>query len=669
MKLLFTLLFTGCALFSTAQKKLSDFEKYGRITPAHLQVKEYDIDKEAGAVILNKRRDLSIVGNGKSGFSLENHYHSVIHILNKKSYDEATIQISLYKDESLEEKITSFKASTYNLENGKVSEIKLKKSDIIYDKVDKNHIEAKFTMPQVKEGSIIEFDFITNSDFIMVPDPWYFQTTTVPVLWSEMTFAVPEFFNYRQLQLGYHPMFINDKKSEKLNFSVSEQRSATGSDRFEFTANVTEYRWVMINLPTLKEESYTRSVKNHIARMELLLMAQRDPLSFHNYTTTWKEVMKDLNKSESFGQRLNTNNNWLGDELKPLYSKIENPLEKAEAIYAYVRDQYSHTAGGGIYMSDNLKSVFKAKKGTPAELNLLLTAMLRYAGIDANPVLLSTAEHGYAFDYTPMISSMNYVIVQTDIQGKRYYLDASKPRLGFNRLPTNCYNGNARVADAEASPILLTPDSLMESQVDQYFIFADSTGAWKGFVKKNLGYYNSYSLRNKIAGSGKEDYFKEIKKEYPQNIAISDLQFEALENPDIPMNVNYNISIDKGDEDIIYLNPTFKEGYKTNPFSAETRSYPVEMPYLINETLVATIQIPMGYELDEIPKQARIQLDESGKNYFEYLITESGGTISFRNTLKLNKTLFSPEEYTSLREFFTYVVKKQKEQIVLRKKK
>ncbi|MEO6820405.1 MAG: transglutaminase domain-containing protein, partial [Ginsengibacter sp.] len=562
MKLLLTILFTGCALFSSAQKKLSGFEKYGQITAAHLNVKEYDIDKEAGAVVLNKRRDLSIVGNVKGGFSLEDHFHSVIHILNKKSYDEATIEIPLYKNEALEEKIVTFKAVTYNLENEKISETKMKKGDIIYEKVDKNRILAKFTMPQVKEGSIIEFDYVTNSDFLMVPDTWYFQSTAMPVLWSEMTFTVPDFYDYRQLQLGYHRLYINERKSGKNQFTVMDQSTGNATDKFTFTTNVAEYRWVMIDIPALKEESYTRSVKNHIARMELLLMTQREPLKFHNYSTTWQEVMRDLNKSESFGQKLNANNNWLGDELKPLYSKTEDKLEKAKSIYAYVRDQYSHTDGGGIYMSDNLKNVFKAKKGKPAELNLLLTAMLRYAGINANPVVLSTAEHGYAFDYTPMISSMNYVIVQTDIDGKRYYLDASKARLGFDKLPINCYNGNARIVDDEASSILLTPDSIKESEVNQYFMFADPSGSWKGNARKQLGYYQSYSLRNKIVASGKEDYLKELKNAYPQNMSISDLEMEALTDLDEPMTVSYNIAIDKGDDDIIYLNPTFNEGFK-----------------------------------------------------------------------------------------------------------
>ena len=179
---------------------------------------------------------------------------------------------------------------------------------------------------------------------------------------------------------------------------------------------------------------------------------------------------------------------------------------------------------------------------------------------------------------------------------------------------------------------------------------------------------NILFLQTPQGTGGKDDYLKEIKKNYPQNISINDLQFEATEDLDVPMSVNYNIAIDLKDENIIYLNPTFNEGFKNNPFTAETRTYPVEMPYAMNETVVATIQIPMGFEVDEMPKQTRILLDETGQNYYEYLISISGNVISFRNTLKVNKTFFAPEEYISLRAFFGEIIKKQQEQIVLKKK-
>ena len=116
------------------------------------------------------------------------------------------------------------------------------------------------------------------------------------------------------------------------------------------------------------------------------------------------------------------------------------------------------------------------------------------------------------------------------------------------------------------------------------------------------------------------------------------------------------------------MNPVFKERYDENPFKAATRLYPVEMPYATDQTYLATIETPEGYELDEMPKQARMLMNEEGDASFDYLISNSKGIISMRMQLKINRTFFDPSEYDMLREFFNHVVAKQNEQLVFKKK-
>jgi hypothetical protein len=113
----------------------------------------------------------------------------------------------------------------------------------------------------------------------------------------------------------------------------------------------------------------------------------------------------------------------------------------------------------------------------------------------------------------------------------------------------------------------------------------------------------------------------------------------------------------------------FGEAYNENPFKSAERFYPVEMPYTSDETYLATIEIPAGYELDELPKSMKLKLNEEGEGYFEYMIAQSGRIISLRSRIKMNRATFQPEEYETLREFFNLVVAKQKEQIVFKKKK
>jgi len=80
------------------------------------------------------------------------------------------------------------------------------------------------------------------------------------------------------------------------------------------------------------------------------------------------------------------------------------------------------------------------------------------------------------------------------------------------------------------------------------------------------------------------------------------------------------------------------------------------------------MEVPEGFQVDELPKSARIRLNEND-GFFEYLIQQTPQNIQMRVKLKLNKAEFSPDDYSNLRDFFAFVVNKANEQIVFRKVK
>ena len=71
--------------------------------------------------------------------------------------------------------------------------------------------------------------------------------------------------------------------------------------------------------------------------------------------------------------------------------------------------------------------------------------MLNHEKINTNPVILSTRSHGITHQLYPLMDRFNYVICAAEIDNAVYYLDASRPRLGFAFLPSYCYNGHARL--------------------------------------------------------------------------------------------------------------------------------------------------------------------------------------------------------------------------------
>ena len=657
-----------CLFISQAFAQEKSKIKFGKITAEDFKQNVYNLDSSANAVVIADIGSTEIIGNTKGSFSLEFKNYRRAHILNKNGYDIADVEIRIYTDGSAEEELRSLKAVTYNLENGKVVETKLEtRSAVFKDKINKNLVIKKFTFPNIKEGSIIEYEYKLNSDFIFNLQPWDFQSE-YPCLWSEYNVSMPEFYYYVTLTQGYQPFYIQDRKDRRDNFSVTDNATTGASDRSSFSAGVTDFRWVMKDVPALKEESYTSTIDNHLSRIQFQLAELRDPFIPKKIMGTWQQACTDLLKDEDFGYSLNRDNGWLNDVMEEAIRGANTNLEKARNIFAYIRDNMTCTNYSRKYLEKPLKTVLKARNGNEAEINLLLTAMLLKAGLTADPVMLSTRSHGYSYPLYPMMDRFNYVISRLDIDGKFYYLDASQPRMGFGRLGYESYNGHARVINEAATPVELRADSLLEGKLTSVFIINDEKGNLTGSMQQAPGYYESYSLRNRIKDKGKEQLFSDIKKAFNADIEIAEPVIDSLDKYDQPLGIRYKFDLKTEGEDIIYFNPMFGEAWKENPFKSAQRTYPVEMPYAIDETYLLRLDVPKGYTIDELPKQILVKLNENDDGLFEYRLSESNGAISLRSRIRLKRAFFMPDEYETLREFFNLVVKKHSEQIVFKKK-
>jgi hypothetical protein len=644
--------------------------KFGNVSEKDFAVKIYPIDSNAQAVVIADIGTSSIEGNHKSGFSIFTKHYKRVHILSKNAFDEATVSLYLQTNGNEEEELDRLKAITYNLENGKVVEYKLDtKNGVFKEKLNRQTILKKFTFPNVKEGSILEYEYTVKSDFYWHLEPWAFQGE-YPRLWSEYNLELPEFLGYTFLTRGYKKYDIADKKTRNSSFTVMDASGTGASEKFQFNANVADHRWVIKNVPALKEESYTSTIRNHITRIEFQLAALRPPFPYRNFIESWSKVTGDLLKSESFGEKIARDNGWLDEYTRPLVQGAKSDLEKSRKIYYYVRDNFTCTDHSDFYAEQTLKNIVKSKKGTVSEINLLLTAMLKHEKINADPVMLSTRSHGTTYEMYPLLSQYDYVVVKADISNVSYYMDASEPLLGFGHLPVRCYNGHARVVNNEARPLYFTPDTLIERKNTSVFMINDEKGKIVGSMNVTPGYFESFRLREKIHDKGKEAYISEIKKSFGQEVAIDKFVLDSLDKPEEVMGVKFDFDLLEEKQDILYFSPLMAgEGFKENLFKSAERFYPVEMPYGFDQAYTLQMEVPEGYVVDELPKSMVVKMNEAEEGMFEYRISQSGNSISFRTRVQMKRAYYDPDEYEMLREFFNLIVSKQSEQIVFKKKK
>ena len=639
--------------------------KFGKISPEEFDLSKYNVDTSASAVVISDVGSSKFEGNSKGWFTLVFKHQLRIKIINKNGFDAANVEIPLYSNGTDEEVLDNLKAYTYNLENGQVVTTQLSSDAIFKNKLSRNRVNRKFTFPSVKAGSIIEYSYTILSDFLFNLQPWSFQGE-YPRIWSEYNVSIPEFFSYVTLGQGYHPYFIKDRSQSNQTFSVRVPGGTSSDNVFSLPANLTNYRWVIKNVPALKQEEFTSTLKNHVTRLEFQLAQYRFPdMPVKDIMGTWQTVSAKMLESEDFGAALNKNNNWLDDEMKTIIGNATDPLEKAKRIYSFVRDNFNCTDYSDVTLNKPLKTIFKLKNGSVSDINLLLIAMLHHQNIQADPVILSTRSHGFANIY-PLMNKFNYVIAEVNIGDKIIYLDASRSLLGFGYLPSYCYNGSARKISSETNLIDLPADSLHEKKLTTVFIFCDEKGNVDGTFKSTPGYYESLEIREKIKDKGEKDFFKKIKTDYNSSIEILEPGIDSLKITEQRLAIHYDFKINDMSESLIYFNPMMGEGLKNNLFKSAERKYPVEMPYTFDETYIFTMQIPKNYSVEEIPKSARVSLN-NGDGSFEYLIEKSEDQIQLRSRIIMNRANFAAEDYNSLRDFFGYVVKKHSEQIVLKK--
>jgi len=647
--------------------------KFGDISIEELKMTKYDNDSSASAVILADYGETIIQYSQNEGFQLKFERVKRIKILTKDGLDYANFSIQLYHDGGNGEKVSGLKAVTYNLDNGKIVETKAKSDGIFKEKYNDNFDLTKVTLPNVREGSIVEITYTILSDFIFNFQDWEFQST-IPTVMSEYRARIPEYFNYDKFMQGYIKLSINEASKFPASISITTRKESVivgGKTTFtteKINYEETRFRWAAVNVPAFKDEPFITTSRDYISKINFELAYTQYPGEpIKRYMGSWEDINKLYAESADFGDQV-SGNAFLKRTVEEITAGIVEPEEKISAIGTYVKHNIAWDETSWKFISKTLKKVLEDKKGNSAEINLLLASMLDKAGIIAFPVLLSTRDHGFIREETPISSQFNYVVVLAMIGEKSFLLDATEKLLPTGVLPERCLNGKGFVV----------------SKGGYKWIPLQSTTRSKVVVNADLEITKEMELAGKLqidrggydGLAGRKRYFSRDEKEYVKNFVGSRsweiIKSEITNTKEIqhPLKEIYELVMNEqmtsaGDQ--IYLNPLFLNRIEENPLKLENREYPVDFGSPYEQIYMCRIKMPEGYQVDELPKPKMLALPENAGRY-TYSVTQAGNILNVISNLQINRSLFSQLEYPNLREFYNQVVAKQYEQIVLKRK-
>ncbi len=645
----------------------------GKVSKEELIEKQHPLEPDAAAAILFESGKTYMEFSESQGFMLTTEVDIRIKIYNKEGYEWGNRAISYYIGDNPGEKVNFSKAFTYNLVNGSIEKTKLKSEGEFDEKTNKYWARKKITMPNVKEGSVIEYRYVITSPFLSNVPEWQFQSG-IPVNYSKYVTSFPEYFGFKTNFRGFITPQISKSAAQKTFNYTSKERLGQGgivtstnfsSEQITYTEAVTTY--VAEKMPSMKDEDYVSNIKNYISAVEHELSIIKYPNQpIKSLSTTWEDLAKTIYKSPSFGDELKKTG-YFEDDLKALTAGLTSADEKAVAVFNFVKSRMNWNSYTDYTCNDGVRKAYKDKVGNIAEINLMLTAMLRSAGITANPVLLSTRSNGIAF--FPNRSAYNYVVCAIENNNRILLLDASDKNALPNILPVRALNWYGRIIreDGSSAQVDLMPKSASKDVVNMVATI-DSQGKLTGKLRDQYFDYNALVYRALFAGLTKENYLEKLEKRFA-GLEISDDYTVVNDDLSKPVTESYsfthtNVSEIIGDK--IYFAPMVFFAHKENPFKQDKREYPVDFVFPNQDKYMLTINIPDGYAVESLPAPAAVNLSD-GLCKFSFNISSNGKQIQVASTFDVNEAIVGPDDYIALRDFYKAMIEKQNEKIVLKK--
>lgn len=647
-----------------------DYE-LGKVTVAELEEKEHPIEKDAEAAVLFDIGRTYFNFDINSGFKMMTEVTTKIKIYKKEGYAFGDIEVPVYVGGTNRETVNFSKAFTYNLVNGKVEKTKLKSDGEFLDKTNKYWNKVKISMPNIKEGSIIEYKYVLTSPYFSNVPEWYFQKS-IPVKYSKFETVFPEFYAYNARSKGYiSPKVSTSSKTTTFNYTDKEKvvtrtiHTNYSQEQFIYKESTTTY--IAENLPSMKQEDFVSNIKNYTASVDHELSSISNPNSpIEYYTTTWDDVCKNIYNTESFGSEVKKTGYFETDLDFVLQGKNTRD-EKIIAVLDFVKKQVKWNEYNGIYCDEGVRSAYKNKTGNVAEINLMLVSMLRYAGLDANPILVSTQAHGIPL--YPSRSSFNYVIAAVEIQDDLILLDATDQNSYINVLPTRVLNWNGRLIRKDGSSTFANLQPKFISKENTLgLINLSSDGSVNGKIRTQYHDYNAWRFRDRYLNLAKESYLESLEKRLA-NIEIDEYKTANDKDVSVPISEEFNFShsgISEVIGDKIFVTPLLFYAITENPFKVDKREYPIDFVYPQEDKYTITLTIPEGYAVEYLPKALALSFNDNLLSY-RFNAQATGNKIQLSMSLNVNQSMIMPDNYADLKDFFKRIVENQTDKIILKK--
>lgn len=350
----------------------------------------------------------------------------------------------------------------------------------------------------------------------------------------------------------------------------------------------------------------------------------------------------------------------------------ETAEEKAASIYHWVAEKIRYIAveyGEAGFEPHGASEVFKNKYGDCKDQAVLLIGMLRYAGIPAYPVLISTRGNWRLDDNFPALV-FDHAIVLAKIGERSVFLDPTGETVPFGDLPRSDQNRKALILVQGKAEIETVP--LFSADQNKFILkmnlrISEDETIWGTRQIFTFGVYDQgqrWWIKYTKPALIKEQ-LKSVINSFSPGVELLDYHISNAEELGRPIEITVKFRGSKfltslGEERLIPI----LGGVSADLVSREKRSYPLDFGGLRESKTLIQVKLPDGLRVKYLPPPII-----KDTKWFTYInkYTFSNSTVYFEELMSDKATRISVDEYTQYKEVYEELARQTDKQVVLSK--
>ena len=632
--------------FCNAQQAVTEF---GDFTAGEINLKQCEFDKDADAVVLLDKANSYYNDN----YNLITERRIRIKILKEKGIKRGDIHIRYYSDEGFES-ISGIDAAVLNFNDyqNKVWS-KLDRKFIYTKKLNKYYSEISFALPDVKQGSLIEYKYESQMKHYGGLREWVFQKDIPVILSSYNLTVVPNSeFAYSVYKSKDMPILV-------------KPNSGSGNILFE-----------MNNIPGLREEAFMGAARDYLQRVNFQFAGYNHVegsgytmtrTSTTKYSTTWKDLAQEMLSGAGFGSQINKSLSG-ADILQQTWMKETDEFIRMKTIHDYVKSHLSWNNIYSKYAEDGIKEPWEKKTGTSGEINLILINLLKASGLQVKPLLVSERDNGKVDTAYPYINQFDKVVAYVTINDKHYILDGTDRQTPALLIPFNLLNTIGFIVDKKNASLLKIADDTKKNSTTIY-VSANITDAGLAEAEASVKNYD-------YAKIDKKEEYNNNKKKYEKDFfepftitALDSFNVTGAETDSLPLEHEVKISYQLNKAgDYFLLNCNLFTGLNKNPFITPQRfsdiNFGCKYSYVLNEYF----KLPQNLSAETLPKTLRLVTPDKSMAMIRQVSRIDDSTIYAGVKIDFSKTEYSADDYFAVQGFYKQMIELLNEPVVLKEK-